>query len=280
MKKLTLTLIVMLFVLFVLISVTSEVNAQCKGPDGKSGVVVGKSGDTFSGIKWPECAYYAALEFNKIAPKPGFNFGGGGIQSWINNASKNNWVTSTDHKQPVVGAIVVYGNHVQIVREVYSDGIVVQGMNERWTNNKSGCVYKYKVPYELLKSPNKNTVLGQGLSSFGGFKGYIYPRLKQAKQVQEKPKCSVSTPTLPTGPNSGKRNTSFTFNTGGAKCAAGHSVEYQYYWGDGRNSEWGAAKRSYAWSTKKTYDVRVRARCVNNKDIISTWSSGKKITIN
>lgn len=269
----------MLVVLFALISVTSEASAQCKGPDGKSGVVVGKSGDTFSGIKWPECAYYAALEFNNKAPKPGFNFGGGGIQSWINNASKNNWETTTDHKKPVVNAMILYGNHVQIVREIHSDGIVVQGMNERWTNNKSGCVYKYKIPYTLLKSPNGNTVLAKGLSSFGGFKGYIYPRLKQAKQTQEKPKCSVTMPTTPTGPSSGKRKTSYTFSTGGSKCAAGHKVEYQFYWGDGSNSEWGAAKRSHAWSTKKTYEVRVRARCSSNNHIISTWSAGRSISV-
>lgn len=128
------------------------------------------------------CTYYAAKEFEKIAPSPGVNWGGDANQ-WFINAGAKGWETTIKHDEVDYGAIVVLGNHVQIVREVRDDGIVVQGMNEGWATNHeplapdhkkhwygeykfyTGYVYKYYLSYDQVDSGYV----------FGDFKGYVLP---------------------------------------------------------------------------------------------------------
>ena len=94
------------------------------------------------------------------------------------------------------------------------------------------------------------------------------------------PPCAVSTPDPPSGPGSGETNTSYTYFTGGASCAAGHSVQYRFDWGDGAYSAWSAlAGRSKSWSTAGSYQLRVQARCAEDNRVLSDWSKGKQVTI-
>jgi len=46
---------------------------------------------------------------------------------------------------------------------------------------------------------------------------------------------TVSTPTTPSGNSSGEVGDNLTYSTGGAVSSMGHSVEYCFDWGDGRN---------------------------------------------
>ncbi len=129
------------------------------------------------------CTYYAAREFEKIAPSPGVNWIGHDANEWFKEADENGWKTTRDHNKVAYGSIVVLGNHVQVVREVRDDGIVVQGMNEGWARNHqpldpnhkehsyegykfyTGYVYKYFLTYDQVDSGYK----------FGDFKGYVLP---------------------------------------------------------------------------------------------------------
>ena len=128
------------------------------------------------------CTYYAAREFQKIAPSPKVNWGGD-ANKWYINAGNSGWVTTTDHSKVTKGSILLMGNHAQIVRDVRSNGLVVQGMNEGWATNHdpldpnhqehwygeykfyTGYVYKYYLTYEQI---------GSGYV-FGEFNGYILP---------------------------------------------------------------------------------------------------------
>ncbi len=90
---------------------------------------------------------------------------------------------------------------------------------------------------------------------------------------------SVSTPDRPTGPSSGVSGESLTFSTDGSTSSMGHSVEYQFDWGDGNYSAWNGVTNSHAYSSEGTYSVRARARCEQHTNITSGWSNGLSVTI-
>jgi hypothetical protein len=89
----------------------------------------------------------------------------------------------------------------------------------------------------------------------------------------------VTTPNTPTGPSSGYVNTSYNFLSGGSTCSHGHSVEYQFDWGDGSQSSWGASSVFKAYDAPNTYNIKARARCTVNTSITSGWSGVKSVSI-
>jgi len=91
---------------------------------------------------------------------------------------------------------------------------------------------------------------------------------------------TVSTPTIPSGPASGFTTISYTYATGDSVCSAGHSVEYQFDWGDGNFSAWSSStSSSHSWASAGTYSVKAQARCSQDPTIISSWSTGLAVTI-
>lgn len=92
--------------------------------------------------------------------------------------------------------------------------------------------------------------------------------------------CSVSTPSTPSGPSSGIVGNTLSFSTSGSTCAAGHSVQYRYDWGDGNISAWGSSSQSHAYTSASTYTVKAQARCATRTSVVSSWSSGKSVTVN
>ncbi|MBD3340454.1 MAG: hypothetical protein GF353_15170, partial [Candidatus Lokiarchaeota archaeon] len=94
-------------------------------------------------------------------------------------------------------------------------------------------------------------------------------------QVQE----TVTSPDTPAGPANGKVDESLMFNTGGASSSLGHSVEYQFEWGDGSLSDWGSASQSHSYDSPGTKYVRARARCQTHTNVESDWSTSKSISI-
>jgi uncharacterized repeat protein (TIGR02543 family) len=92
---------------------------------------------------------------------------------------------------------------------------------------------------------------------------------------------AVSTPTTLSGPTSGITGTSYTYSTGGSSSNLDHPVEYQFDWnGDGSDlSPWGAPAQSKTWANAGAYNVRARARCATDTDVISSWSGSLSVTI-
>jgi hypothetical protein len=156
-------------------------------------------------FKYPQCTYYAAKTFQKLAPEPGVNWGAN-AGAWYKNAGENGWVTTNikDDSRLVSGSIIVWGNHVQIVSDVFSDGLIVVGMNEGWSNEHNpldpkhdkhsvgsytndkgkvitvyaytGYVYRYCIPFDDFDNQTKY---------WGGpFRGYILPLRQDAITLQ------------------------------------------------------------------------------------------------
>lgn len=91
---------------------------------------------------------------------------------------------------------------------------------------------------------------------------------------------TVSTPDVPTGPDSGTEDEVLYFTASGALSNAGHEVDYQFDWGDGNLSSWGSNNRSHQYSSAGNYQIKTRARCSIHTWIVSNWSAAKNITIN
>lgn len=88
----------------------------------------------------------------------------------------------------------------------------------------------------------------------------------------------VSTPSTPSGPSVGLPAETLTFSTSGSTCNKGHSVQYQFNWGDGTAvSSWGTAARQKAYTSVGTYGVSARARC--SAGVNSAWSGVMYVTI-
>jgi len=90
---------------------------------------------------------------------------------------------------------------------------------------------------------------------------------------------TVTPPSTPTGPTTGRVGQSLTFSTGGATSSLGHTVQYRFDWGDGAFSDWGSTSQSHAYTTYGTFTVRAQARCQTHTGVVSNWSSGKNITL-
>ena len=90
---------------------------------------------------------------------------------------------------------------------------------------------------------------------------------------------TVLSPSIPTGPSSGKVGQSLSFSTGGSYSNLGHSVEYQFDWGDGSVSSWGSATQSHSYSSTGIKNVKARTRCQTHTSVVSGWSATKSVNI-
>ena len=91
---------------------------------------------------------------------------------------------------------------------------------------------------------------------------------------------TVSTPSTLTGPTSGNIGVNYAYSTGGSSSNLGHTVEYQFDWGDGTYSVWSTStSASKSWSSINIYLVRSRARCKDHIPAVSNWYSGLSVTI-
>jgi fibronectin type 3 domain-containing protein len=85
-----------------------------------------------------------------------------------------------------------------------------------------------------------------------------------------------TTPATPTGAASALVNSAITFSTS-ATDPNGDSLQYQYDWGGGVFSGWGAASQSHSWAAAGQYAVKVQAR--DSLGLASAWSGAKTVTI-
>jgi len=92
---------------------------------------------------------------------------------------------------------------------------------------------------------------------------------------------AVSKPTTPSGSSSGQVGTSLSFSTGESTCSQGHAVQYQFDWDDGSGySSWSSStSASHTYSSARTYQVKVHARCSQDVSVTSGWSSAKTVSV-
>jgi hypothetical protein len=91
---------------------------------------------------------------------------------------------------------------------------------------------------------------------------------------------TVTAPSLVTGPPSGYTTDNLTYTANMATSSEGHTVEYQFDWGDGTQSAWSTSQSAnHSWSGPGTYDVRARARCQTHTAVESGWSPAKSVVI-
>jgi len=94
---------------------------------------------------------------------------------------------------------------------------------------------------------------------------------------------TVSAPTKPSGPTTGKGIGTYTYTTGGAVDNLGHSVQYQFDWGDGSKSIWlavGTTQASHNWGQTGTFSVKAQARCATHTTVVSPNSATLTVTLN
>lgn len=80
----------------------------------------------------------------------------------------------------------------------------------------------------------------------------------------------------PTGPVSADTGQACTF-TASATDADGDPISYRFDWGNGDQSDWGAASRKHSWAGSGTFCVKAQAR--DDKAAESLWSECIHITI-
>lgn len=81
------------------------------------------------------------------------------------------------------------------------------------------------------------------------------------------PEETISKPGTPTGEINPVENISYTYTTSGAESNLGHTVEYQFDWGDGSFSSWSTStSSSHSWSSTGERQITVTARCQTHTD--------------
>jgi len=92
---------------------------------------------------------------------------------------------------------------------------------------------------------------------------------------------SITTPSIPLGPKTGMPGVPYSFSTGDAFSDLKHLLEFQFDWdGNGKDlSPWGPSTQWKTWTVPGTYQVRARARCSIDTQVMSEWSNDSTIVI-
>lgn len=140
---------------------------------------------SYKGFPWGYCTWYAAKEFDKVAPSPGIGCDkwrgrdgrGGHAQEWYQRAQRAGWVVTRDPARAIPGSIIVWRGggfgHVAIVREVTSTHVHISEMNSGTIirpgiTNNFGVVTTARL---LLTNLNRGSSLT--------FRGFILPERAQ-----------------------------------------------------------------------------------------------------
>lgn len=101
--------------------------------------------------------------------------------------------------------------------------------------------------------------------------------------MQSLPNRSPAVPAVPTGPDSGWKDSVCTFSTSGAD-PDGDDVSFRFDWGDGNTSRWSALLPSgsavsdtHSWVEAGAFPVRAMARDL--KGLVSDWSDAHQLVV-
>lgn len=220
-----------------------------------------------------------------------FNWGDGNYSGWGSSSQSHSYANSGNYSIQARARCITHTNimsgwsasrSVSISADSYTLSISIypsgKGTVSRNPNKNS---YNYDETVWLTATPSSNYLFDQW---GGALSGNTNPRkiimndnksvTAYFKQIPEE----VSTPNKPSGPASSKIDLSVTFTTSGSICNYGHAVEYQFSWGASDQSEWGFSSQSTNYSTVGTFTISARARCKNDTNILSDWSSGKSFS--
>jgi hypothetical protein len=109
----------------------------------------------------------------------------------------------------------------------------------------------------------------------GYYKGNLYWWENTFVPVVE----TITAPSSLSGPVIGKTGELLEFKVSGSESNFGHSLEYQFDWGDGQQSEWGPDSANNSFTSQGNFDIKARARCQEHTDIVSNWSDSLQVTI-
>lgn len=90
---------------------------------------------------------------------------------------------------------------------------------------------------------------------------------------------AVTTPNIPAGNSNIQVDQNNNYITAGSSTNLGHSVEYQYDWGNDSQSSWGNSTQNYLWSNEGQFSVKARSRCATHTSRVSPWSSSLIVTV-
>jgi hypothetical protein len=233
---------------FVLVGNICDLN-RCEGiiltsPDGINWTTEGQGYRELWGITYGN-GIFVAVGRHTIITSPD------GIQ-WTEESSE-----STGHMWGVAyanGTFVAVGEGGIILTS--TDGITWENINSETTAFLIGIAY------------GNNTFVAAG------------DVILQSDPLPAEPE-TVSPPNTPAGPGNCNLGISCTYSTGGSSSNLGHAVEYQFDWkGDGSDlSSWGSDTQSKVWNIAGTYDVRSRARCKTDTNILSPWSNALTVMV-
>jgi len=163
-----------------------------------------------------------------------------------------------------------------------------------WTGNPSS-TQKITFDEEQINDINALTLAAKSGSSFSGTaklamhyehvddKKYETSFNLTSAQIDKLPGHIIfEVPNVEYGDSSniGNIGTTYTYSTGGSYSSLGHSLEYQFDWGDGSYSAWSdSTTASHYWSYANVYTVRTRARCTADTSVVSGWSAGRSVNI-
>jgi len=144
-------------------------------------------------------------------------------------------------------------------------------------------------PGDWYNSGSYATVTATPTGNYGwlGWTGHLTGKTNPAQILMSSPKSvtanfageTISNPNAPSGPASGITGQLLTYTANGAASSFGHAIEQKFSWGDGSESEWGAATMSHSYGTKGNYTIKARARCKQHTEVISDWSEGHAVVI-
>lgn len=90
---------------------------------------------------------------------------------------------------------------------------------------------------------------------------------------------TVSVPLMPSGPSIAYVGTPASYNASGSSSSLGSPVNYQYAWGDGQTSGWGAASVPHTWAAEGSFSVITRACSQPRPSNMSGWSVPKTVQV-
>jgi methionine-rich copper-binding protein CopC len=217
-----------------------------------------------------------------------FDWGNGSFSAW---GSSSQSYTYTNVGSYSVKAQARCATHTTIV-SAWSSGITVNVSGHTLTVSVTGSGTVTKSPDKTGYNHNESVTLTPNPGTeyqFDHWEGSLTGSSNPGVLTMDANKSvtavftaipeTVSKPTTPTGPASGSVNQSLTYSTGGAVSNLGHTVQYQFTWGDGSTSTWGSSTQSHTYTAAGNHTITAQARCVTHPAVVSSLSSGLIVDI-
>ncbi len=219
-----------------------------------------------------------------------FSWGDGSSSSWDLNAQTHSYVNAGSFTIRAQARCKTHPNIVSnwssgknISLSGYQMLITIDPANAGFlTKNPDKSQYNHNEPVTLTANPASLYKFKKWGGALNGTNSPCAITMNGDKNVIvyfEPIKEEVTTPNKPSGNSTGTVNQNLNYSTNGSTSNFGHTVEYQFDWGDGNKSDWNSSSQYHSFSIMGTYSIKARARCKTHLEIVSTWSTAKIVTI-